>query len=193
MPSISALMAELDPRSIARRVGLKHDDARSQYVPRCSRVSTYEEFAGILGDYYNYHSCRCVTRGGGFSRHQAAGRARQVVERDYRRRDQDISAAFRDARDGTNGGLRGILDTIADQLKGEAIEAHIEEILDSHVSPVDPHAQEEIVRQLFAKLEPVLGPLETDMGMSSPQYYAARYRQLIRKITDAARKIGDSV
>ena len=193
MPSISALMAELDPRSIARRVGLKHDDARSQYVPRCSRVSTYDEFAGIIGDYYNYHSCRCVTRGGEFSQHQAAGRARQAVERAYRRRDQDISAAFRDARDGTNGGLRRILDTIADHLKGEAIESHIEETLDSHVSPVDPHAQEEVVRQLFEMLGPVLGPVETDLRMSSPQYYAARYRLLIRKISDAARQIGDSV
>ena len=47
--------------------------------------------------------------------------------------------------------------------------------------------------QMFEMLGPVLGPVETDLRMSSPQYYAARYRLLIRKISDAARQIGDSV
>ena len=66
-------------------------------------------------------------------------------------------------------------------------------MLDSHVSPADPDAQEEIVRQLFEKMGPILGPLDTDLRLSAPQYYANRYRLLVRKITDAARQIGNSV
>lgn len=193
MLSLHALMAELDPRSIARSVGLTHDDARSQYVPACSCVRDYKEFMEVIGDFYGRQFSTCVALGGRLSRSQAIGRARMAVEHAYRRHDQDITGAFRDARDGTNGGLRRILDIIADHLKNEAIEAHVEEVLDSHVSPADPDAQEEIVRQLFEKMGPILGPLDTDLRLSAPQYYANRYRLLVRKITDAARQIGNSV
>ncbi|HPF38109.1 MAG TPA: hypothetical protein PK093_05660, partial [Phycisphaerae bacterium] len=83
MPSIEALLHELDERTIANKIELEHDDARSQYVLRSSRIGSFTEFSDLLGDYYNYHYSRCVSRGGKIATGQAASRAKSIVENEY--------------------------------------------------------------------------------------------------------------
>ena len=52
MASISSLLAALDERTIARGVGLRHDEARMQYPLRRNTVATFDEFAHLITDYY---------------------------------------------------------------------------------------------------------------------------------------------
>ena len=56
------------------------------------------------------------------SRTDATGKAKEIVEQEYRRRQGDIVTAYNNAHDGTNGGLRAILDIIAEKLKAEGHE-----------------------------------------------------------------------
>ncbi|MFW6061987.1 MAG: hypothetical protein ACOC93_04185 [Planctomycetota bacterium] len=179
--SLQALMAELDPRTVARRAKLVHEDARASYMPPSTQVETYEQFLEILGDYYNHHFAATLGNGHRLPRSQAVGRAREIVTQAYRRQRGSIRSAFLDARDGTRNGLRGVLDGIADALKQEAAEAYVRDVLDRHVSPVDPDQQTEIVRQLFERFGPELGD---SLHIDRPDYYARDVESLIRAFVE---------
>ena len=78
---------------------------------------------------------------------EAYGRAKELLEREYRKRNGDIVSAFNDACDGTNGGLRAVLDAIADGLKAEVIERYITDVFDRYVAPNSWESKVDIIRQ----------------------------------------------
>ena len=177
MAAIDNLLAALDERQLAQQVGLKHDEARVRYPLSSNTVADFDRFTDIISDYYNYQFTRCVSRGGALPRSEAAGRAKEILEQAYRRRNGDIVTAFNDARDGTNGGLRVILDSISEGLKTESVERYIREMFDRHVSPNAWADKVEIIRQFIAHCG---ANLASSIDASQPERYAQNYRELIR-------------
>ena len=125
MPAITSLLAALDERTIAQRVAILHDEARMRFPLRANTVPSWDQFSELIGDYYNHHFTSCVSNGGGLSRSEATGRAKEILEREYRRQNGDIVSAYNDAHDGTNGGLRLVLDKITEGLKAESVERYM--------------------------------------------------------------------
>ena len=113
MPAIMDILEELDERTIAREVGIPHDEVRMRFALPSNTVAAFAEFEDIIAEYLNYHYGYCVAQGGTMSRSEATGRAKEIIEREYRRRRGDLVSAYNDAHDGTNGGLPAILDLIA--------------------------------------------------------------------------------
>ena len=64
MSSIDSLCDALDEVTIARNVGIAHDDARAAYILRRNTVSSFDEFNDLIADYYSYHIGQCVVHGG---------------------------------------------------------------------------------------------------------------------------------
>ncbi len=176
MPAIDSLLGALDERQIAQQVGLPHDEARMRYPLRSNTASSFEEYSDLIADYYNHHFTQCVSRGGALPASEAAGRAKEVLEREYRRRSGDIVAAFNDARDGTNGGLRVQLDLIAEALKAESVERYIREMFDRHVAPNSWEDKVEIIRQFIAKCG---ANLASSIQANQPERYAQNFQELI--------------
>ncbi len=177
MPAIDSLLGALDERRIAQQVGLPHDEARMRFPLKSNTVSTFDEYSDLLADYYNYHFTQCVSRGGTLPRTEAAGRAKEVLEREYRRRGGDIVTAFNDARDGTNSGLRAQLDLIAEALKTEAVQRYIREMFDRHVAPNSWPDKVEIIRQFIARCgENLASSIQADQ----PERYAQNFQELIQ-------------
>ena len=115
--AIHSLLAELDERTIAQKIGIPNDEVRMRFSLPSNTVSSFDEFTRIIGDYYNTHFTACISNGGNLSTSEAASRAKELIENEYRRRNGDIVTAFNDAHEGTNGGLRYILDIIS-EVKG---------------------------------------------------------------------------
>ena len=106
MASIHSLLAALDERTIAQRIGIANDETRMRYPLRSNTVRSFDEFSNVIGDYYNYHFTSCVSGGGSLSRAEAAGRAKEILEREYRRQSGgDIVGAFNDAHDRIRGAI----------------------------------------------------------------------------------------
>lgn len=177
MPAIDSLLGALDERQIAQQVGLPHDEARMRYPLRSNTASSFEEYSDLIADYYNHHFTQCVSRGGALPASEAAGRAKEVLEREYRRRGGDIVAAFNDARDGTNGGLRVQLDLIAEALKTESVERYIREMFDRHVAPNSWEDKVEIIRQFISQCG---ANLASSIQPDQPERYAQNVQELIR-------------
>jgi hypothetical protein len=184
MPSIHTILAALDEREIARRVGLPHDEARMRYRLDRNTVNTFDEFADRVGDYYGYHFNTCVGNGGRLSRSEAAGRAKEILDREYHRHQGDIVTAFNDARDGLNGGLRRILDVIAETLKYESIERYIREVFDRHIAPNAWEIKVEIIRQFIRECG---ANLASSIRADQPERYAHNYQDLIRSYVNGLR------
>ncbi len=177
MPQIDALLMELDERNLARIVGSRHDHARINFHLHSNTVSSFDEFMDVVGEYYNYHFSSCVSIGGSMSRAEASGRAREIIKQIYQRRKEDLMTAYNDAADGTNGGLRVILDTIADALKAESVERYIEDAFDRHVSYNSWEDKVEIIRQFIGRCGLYLS---ASIRTSQPERYARDYKELIR-------------
>ena len=125
MSSLDNLIATIDELAIARNVGIPHDEARMRYSLSRNTVGSFDEFADVIADYYNHHLSECVAHGGFLSRTEAAGRAKEILEQEYRRQGGNMITAFNDANAATNGGLRVVLDRIAEFLKTESVERYI--------------------------------------------------------------------
>jgi hypothetical protein len=183
--SIHSLLSALDEREMARRVGIPHDEVRMRYALRSNTVSSFEEFSRVLGDYYNYHFTSCVARGGSLSWDEAVGRAKELLEREYRRQNGDIATAYHDAHDGTNGGLRSVLDKIAEALKAESVERYVREAFDRHVAPTDWPQKVSLIRQFIAHCGVYLA---SSISTQEPERYAHDYRELIRSYVTALQR-----
>jgi len=182
MTSITGLLAELDERNIAQKIGIRHDEVRMRYPLQCNTVDSFEEFSRIIGDYYNYHFTNCVSFGGSLPTSEAVGRAKELLEQQYRRHEGDIVTAFNDSRDGINGGLRVILDTIAEGLKAEGVERIIREAFDRYVAPNSWELKVEIIKQFIRKCGDFLS---SSIRTDQPERYAHNYQELIRSYVSA--------
>lgn len=185
MSTIGQIMTALDERTIAREEGLRHDEARMRYPLQQNTSPSFAGFSQTTGDYYNYHFTTCVSHGGRLSESEAQGRAKELLEREYRRRNGDIVSAFNDAHDGTNGGLRVILDAIADGLKAESIERYVRDVFDRHVAPNSWEDKVTIIREFIDRCG---AGLSTSIRRDQPERYAQNYRDLIEAYVEGLRR-----
>ena len=175
MAVIDELIYALQETTVAREVAIRHDDARSQYRPPRNTVRGWREFEDIIADYYAFHYSQCVAPGAHLSRTEALGRAKEILEREYRRRHSDIAGAFADARDGTASGVFGVINALADGIKADSIRYYATEQFDSRVPP-DFDAKVDLIREFIARCGAQLGDA---IQRNRPERYAEDYRQLI--------------
>ncbi len=181
MSPIGSLFGALDERTIAQEIGIPHDEARMNYRPPTPRVGDIDEFYNIIGEYYAYHHARCVSRGGTLPRGEARSLAKEVVSQEYRRSNGDMNSAYCDARDGTRGGLRRILDIIAESFKTKSTENYIRDVFDRHVATNSWEQQVDIIREFIS----VCGAyLRSDIRTGQPERYARNYEELIRSYVE---------
>ena len=180
--AIHGLLNALSEQTIAEQIGIPHDEARVRYAVNSNTVDDFDEYTRALGDYYNYHFTACVSNGGQLTLSEASGRAKELLERDYRRRNGDIVSAFNDAHDGTNGGLRAQLDIVAEGLKVESVERYIRSAFERYVAPNAWEDKVSIIAELIAHCGPHLGP---SIRADQPERYAHKYDDLIRAYVNA--------
>jgi hypothetical protein len=185
MSSIDSLCDALDEVTIARNVGIAHDEARAAYGLRKNTVSSFDEFNNLIADYYSYHIGHCVVQGGRIASFEAAGRASEILEREFKRQGGNLMSAYKDANDGTNGGVRIILDVIAEQLKEESVERYVRHTFNRHVDPTSWDQKVEIIRQFIERNRHVLG---SAIDAVHPERYAQNYDELIKAFMDALKR-----
>jgi hypothetical protein len=185
MATINSLLLALDERTIAQRVGIPHDETRMRYHPASNTVGDFGEFEALIGDYYNYHFTTCISHGGMLAPNGACSRAKALLENEYRRRRGNIVSAFNDAHEGTNGGMRVILDMIAEGLKAEAIADYVRDAFDKHVTPNSWDQKVDMIRQFISWFHHALS---SSVVASQPERYAHEYSELIRSFVEGLRQ-----
>jgi len=180
MSTIYALLNALDERTIAEKIGIPHDETRMGYSLYTNTVPDFRAFEQAIGEYFNYHF-QAMSQGGWLSRDEAIGRAKEIIERAYNRKGNIVSA-YNDCHDGTNGGLRHILDLISDGLKTEAIERYVRQTFDRCVAPNSWEDKVDLLRQFLAQCGVNLSP---SIRRDQPERYAHDYVALVRAYANA--------
>lgn len=175
MPSIRALLSDLDERTIARRIGVAHDEARMSFPLRTSTVRSFDEYTAVIAEYVRHHYGRCVSRGGHMSRSEAAGRGKNMLNQELRRQGGDFVSAYRDCEEGVNGGLRHVLDILCESIKAEGIEYYTRDAFDRHIPPHDWRARKDMVGQFIGHCGVALPGIDR----SDPARYARDVEELI--------------
>ena len=94
--------------------------------------------------------------------------------------------AFNDAHNGTDGGMRVVLDRLADALKAESVRNYAGEMFDRHVAPDSWENKVAIIRQFNAQHGASLG---SSIDAGQPERYAQNYKELIQAYVEAMRRI----
>jgi hypothetical protein len=177
MSVLAKILEELDEQYIIDNVSGKHEDARESYsVPyKHNRVADDTEFSDVIADYYNYHVSKCSATGGLFSRSEAAGRAKEIVFQEYRRKGLDKSHAYDDGKTGKNGGMSSVLNIIADRLRDDAVGFHTTDVLDRYVKPTDYNEKLSLIREIFSRMLD-----DKDPAKNQPERYVVDYEEFVR-------------
>jgi len=185
MGSLSSILMQLEENFLAQNIWIPHDEARMAYRYKSNIVGTIEEFTQVVADYYNYHYTRCVSGGGSLPSAEAEGKAKEIIEKKYRLGKESFVAAFNDANRGTNGGLRGVLDSIADYLKADSTRNHMRKVLDDEVRPNSWEDKVDIIRQFINHCGPDINQY---LDQSQPERYAGSYDELIEAYVNMLQK-----
>jgi len=186
MAKIDVLLSALNERAIAQNVAIEHDQTRAEYRNYSITVETYAEFERIITDYCGHHYNKCLAKGGRLDSAQASSIAKTEIENVYKKRNGNLSSAFDDATYGINGGMRYILDIIADGLKTQAIENYTRSVFDRIVAPVDWDQKVEIIRQFIDRCGT---NLHDSIDSHNPARYAQNYNELIRAYVDSLKNV----
>lgn len=181
MPDAQALLDELSEKAITTQVALRHDEARASYTLQANQVENFDEFNEIIADYYSHHFARAVAPGAEFPVHEAASRAKAALVQVYHGRG-GTRAAYADAHNGANEGLRRVLDVIANSLKREAIENYVRDVFDRHVSPMQWERKVELIQDFFRIRGRTLGDR---LDVNHPEHYATDFEEIIREYTES--------
>ena len=127
----------------------------------------------------------CVIHGGSLSRTEVAGRAKESIAEEYRKQGGNINTAYSDAHDGINGGLRIILDKIADHIKAESVERYLRDVFDRYVNPTSWENKVDIISQFLSRYGHLLSP---SIRIDQPERYAQNYEELIRAYVDGLKR-----
>jgi hypothetical protein len=173
--SLRSLLVATSEVAIAKGVAIYHDTVRVSYPFYANKVESFENFTKAVANYYSYHFSQCY--GKGLSQGEVSSRSIRILEQEYRERGGDLFAAYKDARDGTNGGLAVILDRIAEHLKAESIERYIQDVFEKCMSPISRKSKVEMIRQFIARNDQ---NLPSSVLNDQPERYADNYHELIK-------------
>ena len=175
MIDLDSLLFELDERQIASRLS-KHDEARLRYHLQANTVSDNQEYHRVIADYWRHQFGWGYRKKSRIPELAAMVQATMVLDTYCQRSGRTPRELMWNAIEGTNGGIRTILDIMCEELKAHSRRSYIQEVVDKHVDPIDHKAKVDAVRQLFLRCANFLPRW---VNPREPKVYAMNYRELI--------------
>lgn len=176
MSRISSMIEELRETTIARKIGIPHDTARNGFAIQKNVVANYQEFEHLISSYYSHHY-QMAYPGCSLPWSECLDRAKHVLEQEYhRRRRGDLVSCYKNAEAGLDGGVRAILDTLAESIKADATQRYVREVFDRYVSPVEWSDKVAIIQEFFNECGRYLSPA---VDQSDPSRYARDYNTIV--------------
>jgi len=180
---LEAVLAQINPVRLVETIGGSIDAARGAYTMESATAASDDEFFEVITGFY-LHMLRCVGLASpssvdlGTAEKGATDLVRHAFARESASPDDlsgPIRAAMNEARSGSRGRLRFVLDVITEQFKMEEQQKHIEAVLALAVDPMNLSEQVAFVSALFKQLERHLPP---SIRKQDPKKYAKYYKQL---------------
>jgi hypothetical protein len=171
------VVSSISEGALAQRLSIPIDSARASYRLDSSTVGSYDEFVDILTAFYvhlrRYIQPDVIDPPG---RVQARSKAEGLLERTFGNRG-GARAAFIQARDGIDGGMRSVLDAVSEQVKRDEQAEYVGMVLKDATDGLDAEQRTAFVREAMRRLRPFL---PSEVSNEPPERFARGYEAIAR-------------
>lgn len=179
--TLAIVTAEMQPENLAERIGLPIDRARAGYALYSVTSESQAETLGVAAAFY-LHMIQATGRiGEHVTAEEVMPEAHALMGEAFAREGGE-PAAYAEARDATRGGLRHVLDRMADEYKRRRQEEYIRLVLATAFNREDYRARVAFMSD-FLKAHPEALP--PHLATEPPERFADRYDVIIRTFVDS--------
>jgi hypothetical protein len=180
--AFDTVVSQINEQALARRFGIPIDSARGSYILDSSTVQSEEEFFGILEAFYvHLHSWTSGSANVSFAAGDARHKVTALLESVFRNKG-GREGAYARARDGTQGGMRSVLDTVAEQCKRETYTEYVQCVFAQAVSGMKWGDRVQFMRAAMKRLGPVLPP---ELRDEPPERFVRQYEVIVRAYVES--------
>ena len=178
---------------VNRHVLVKHDEARETFRSPRMVVSDHEEFKYLVTSYVEHH-LKSVGEGSP-SPAAAFGQAKGILDHAFGqdRFQEGYPAALQMALDGSQGGMRAILNEIADALKSRALNNYMDHVFHQHINVLSKTDNMALSRAFYQRFGPILRRFGMDVDEETFAWNTRAaldyHRQALEQIVGIAKKI----
>jgi len=184
--AVDVVVSEISANRLATDVCLPIDAARAAYALPEATTDSYDEFHGVIASFYAAVLRRAYPHTAA-STEDVAADAHSLVERAFVR-SGGFEAAWAEARHGTQGGLRFVLDAMTQQLRTEQQAKRINRVLKTAIDPLDWTQRVAFVAALLARLSP---NLPDDIRSQPPERFARHYEAIAQAYAESLDRVSD--
>ncbi|VGO13472.1 hypothetical protein PDESU_02029 [Pontiella desulfatans] len=183
--TLAIVTAELQPENLAERIGLPIDRARAGYALYSVTSESQAETLGVAAAFYLHMTQATGRTGEHVTAEEVMPEAHALMGEAFAREGGGV-AAYAEARDATRGGLRHVLDRMADEYKKRRQEEYIQFILATAFDREDYRARVAFMED-FLKAHPEALP--PHLASEPPERFADRYDVIIRSFVDSMEQV----
>lgn len=173
---VSAVLDGISQEAVTREVAAPIDQARSSFMLGSVLVEDPKEFEATTSAFYVHLSRNTGRLRGSDETGELRKAAKDLVEQTFSR-EGGYAAARAEARTGSRGGMRFVLDAITDYFKREQRESYISFIVHQTVADLDWDERVKVTDELLRRLAPDLPP---DISVTTPERYAKMLHVVLR-------------
>jgi hypothetical protein len=153
---VDRILRLLDQSRINREVLMPHDEARETFRLPTMRARDAREFKWIVTTYYQHHLRHSGE--GTASEDVAFGQVKRLLDSLFNKDQyqEGYNVALRMGLDGADGGLRNVLNQIADTLKARHLQDYLEHVYHDHINPLSKTENLELSRAFYRRFGPIL-------------------------------------
>lgn len=174
--AVDIVLGQISAEALAEKIGLPIDTARATYVMPEVTIESHEIFHDTIAGFYLALLRHTDAAVASTDSQAVAAEAYSLLERAFR--DQGgADAALAEARHGTNGGVRLVLNVMTEQFKTEQQAKHVSRVLKEAIDPLDWDASVAFMDVFLKRIGPQLPP---EIRSQPPQRFARHYQDIIQ-------------
>ena len=168
---------------MAHKVDILHQAARENYRLTKLTVATFHEFLSEITRYYLHHFNATMGDVSRMPPELATSNAQRAVERAFR---GGLEEGFLNAQTGTNGGLRGVIERMAEFLQGEMRDSWVNHVNSTTYDPFNFDDMEGLAREFLSRYG---AHLPAGAQSVSPASIAGKIRQYLESTAQSVSQI----
>jgi len=153
---VIGLLKLLNRDYINRTILVHHDEARASFHLPKIIIKDFHEFNYILTSYIQHHHRQIGE--GELSNTTAFGEAKRLLNGAFKKDpfQEGYAAALQMARDGTMGGMRMILNEVAEAIKNRAYHDYLDTVFHHYIDVLSKKDNMDLAKAFFAHFQPTL-------------------------------------
>jgi len=174
--AVDTILDMINTESLARKFGIPIDAARAAYVMGEVVLDSYEDFLDTITAFYIHLIRHTNSMAGLVEPREAAHEAYDLLDNAFKNKG-GADAAWAEARHGTNGGLRFIIDVMTEQFKTDQQTKHVNRVFKETVDPKNWKAREAFMKTFLERIGP---HIPEEIRSQSVERYTRHFEPIVR-------------